>query len=62
MTNPQTDVVCTSIVDVTVLKTSEFVYLISEYVGKSYWPSESDPRSEQSQATATKKLLSSLSR
>lgn len=27
------DVICTSIVDVRVLKTSEFVFLISEYAG-----------------------------
>lgn len=28
------DIVCTSIVDVAALKTSEFVFLISEYAGK----------------------------
>jgi hypothetical protein len=28
------DVICLSVVDVSVLKTSEFVYLISEYAGE----------------------------
>ena len=31
-----TDYMCLSIVDVTALKTSEFVYLISEYAGQSF--------------------------